>query len=295
MLFWYFYPYLTPNGIRYLIHSIKGVMMDMYLILTRRHLLGVVAAVVAIAVGAVGMTLAQPALTVPAAAENWGLSFRQEGAPPVGNATADQLAAYDAYYIGDTTQKRIYLTFDAGYENGYTPAVLDTLKKHQVPAVFFVVGHYLESAPDLVRRMVAEGHIVANHTDTHPDMSVIAGETAFLRELAGVADKYAAVTGQEMPRIYRPPQGKFSTDNLRQAAAAGYHTVFWSLAYVDWETDNQPTRQQALDKLTGRIHPGAVVLLHSTSATNAAVLDEVITTWKEMGYTFGTLTELWGG
>ena len=269
--------------------------MDMYLILTRRHLLGVVAAVAAIAVGAVGMTLAQPALTVPVAAENWGLSFRQEGAPPVGNATADQLAAYDAYYIGDTTQKRIYLTFDAGYENGYTPAILDTLKKRQVPAAFFVVGHYLDSAPDLVRRMVAEGHIVANHTDTHPDMSVIAGETAFLRELAGVADKYAAVTGQEMPRIYRPPQGKFSTDNLRQAAAAGYHTVFWSLAYVDWETDNQPTRQQALDKLTGRIHPGAVVLLHSTSATNAAVLDEVITTWKEMGYTFGTLTELWGG
>ena len=268
----------------------------MFFIVTRKRIITAVAVVAAIAVGAVGLSLAQPAPTaVATAAGNWGLSFQQEGAPPVGNATAEELAQHRAYYVGDTTQKRIYLTFDAGYENGYTAAILDTLKKQGVPAAFFVVGHYLESAPDLVKRMAAEGHTVANHTYSHPDMSAIAGKDAFLHELRRVEEKYKAVTGLEMPKYYRPPQGKYSKENLKMACEAGYATFFWSLAYVDWYTDKQPTREQALEKLTGRIHPGAVVLLHSTSATNAAVLEEVIIKWKEMGYTFGTLAELCGG
>ena len=268
----------------------------MYFTITRKGLLGTLAAVVAIVVGAVGFFLAQPApAAIATGAANWGLSFQQEGQPPVGNATTAELAAHNAYYIGDTGQKRIYLTFDAGYENGYTPAILDTLKKQGVPATFFVVGHYLESAPDLVKRMVAEGHTVANHTYSHPDMSAIAGKDAFLHELGRVEETYHAITGQEMPKFYRPPQGKYSEQNLKMACEAGYTTFFWSLAYVDWQTDQQPTREQALEKLIGRIHPGAVVLLHSTSATNAAVLEEVILKWKEMGYTFGTLSELCGG
>ncbi|MBR5523717.1 MAG: polysaccharide deacetylase family protein [Clostridia bacterium] len=266
----------------------------MYVLMTGRRLLGILGAVALVLTGGVGLTLAarvpDTALT---AAGNWGLSFQTEGAPPVGNATAAQLAEHNAYYVGDTAQKRIYLTFDAGYENGYTAPILDALKKHQVPATFFVVGHYLESAPELVCRMVEEGHIVANHTDSHPDMSAIAGRQAFLTELAGAEAKYRAVTGQEMPKIYRPPQGKYSTQNLQMACEAGYHTFFWSLAYVDWYVDRQPTREQALDKLLGRIHPGAIVLLHSTSATNAAIMDELLTKWKEMGYTFGALTELY--
>lgn len=268
----------------------------MFFIVTRKRIITAVAVVAAIAVGAVGLSLARPApAAVATAAGNWGLSFQQEGAPPVGNATAEELAQHRAYYVGDTTQKRIYLTFDAGYENGYTAAILDTLKKQGVPAAFFVVGHYLESAPDLVKRMAAEGHTVANHTYSHPDMSAIAGKDAFLHELRRVEEKYKAVTGLEMPKYYRPPQGKYSKENLKMACEAGYATFFWSLAYVDWYTDKQPTREQALEKLTGRIHPGAVVLLHSTSATNAAVLEEVIIKWKEMGYTFGTLAELCGG
>ena len=267
----------------------------MYVIVTRRHLLSAVAVCAAIAVGVVGLRLSRPAPAVATTAENWGLSFRQEGAPPVGNATAADLAAYNAYYTGDTAEKRIYLTFDAGYENGYTPAILDTLKAQEVPAAFFVVGHYLESAPDLVRRMVAEGHTVANHTYSHPAMSAIGDTAAFLHELTRVEEAYGQVTGREMPRYYRPPQGKYSRQNLQMACEAGYTTVFWSLAYVDWQVDQQPTREQALEKLVGRIHPGAVVLLHSTSATNAAVLEEVILKWKEMGYTFGTLAELCGG
>ena len=265
----------------------------MFIVLTRRRLLQCVAVCAAVAVGAVGLSLSPAdAPVVPTAAGNWGLSFQQEGAPPTGNATAEELAAVGAYYCGDPTQKRIYLTFDAGYENGYTATILDVLKEQEVPAAFFVVGHYLESAPDLVRRMVAEGHTVGNHTYSHPDMSAIAGEDAFLHELARVEEAYKAVTGQDMPPYYRPPQGKYSKANLEMACKAGYRTFFWSLAYVDWQTDKQPTREQALEKLTGRIHNGAVVLLHSTSATNAAVLEEVILRWKEMGYTFGTLAEL---
>lgn len=267
----------------------------MYCIITRKRILSAVAVCTALVVGAVGLSLSQPApAAVTTAAGNWGLSFPQAGQPPIGNATAETLAVHNAYYVGDPAHKRLYLTFDAGYENGCTAPILDTLKQHQVPAAFFVVGHYLESAPDLVKRMAAEGHTVANHTYSHPDMSAIAGESAFLHELSRVEEKYQELTGQEMPKYYRPPQGKYSESNLKMAHAAGYHTFFWSLAYVDWYVDKQPTREQALEKLVGRVHNGAVVLLHSTSATNAAVLDEVITKWKEMGYTFGTLSELCG-
>jgi len=223
---------------------------------------------------------------------NWGLSFQTEGKPPVANATADQLANYNACYAEMTDEKVLYLTFDAGYENGYTPAILDALKKHQVPAAFFVVGNYLETSPDLVKRMVEEGHIVANHTYHHPDMSKIASKEAFQKELTDLETKYTEITGLSMPRYYRPPQGKYSEQNLQMAKDLGYTTFFWSLAYVDWYQDKQPTKEEAFEKLLGRIHPGAVVLLHSTSATNASVLDELLTKWSDMGYTFRSLDAL---
>lgn len=264
----------------------------MYITLTRRRLLCGLGAVALVLCGVMGLSLAPPAAT--ASATNWGLSFPAEGQPPIGNATAAELAGYNAHFVGDTGQKTLYLTFDAGYENGCTPAILDALKKHGVPAAFFVVEHYIDSAPDLVRRMAAEGHIVANHTATHPDMSAIGSREAFLSELTRVEEKYKAVTGQDMQKIYRPPQGKYSEQNLQMACDAGYHTFFWSLAYVDWYKDRQPTRQQALDKLMGRVHPGAIILLHSTSTTNAEILDELLTKWKEMGYTFAPLTALCG-
>lgn len=267
----------------------------MYGIVCRRQLTTAVAVVMALVVGVWGLWLAGrdgDAATAGAGVGNWGLSFPRPGQPPVGNATAAALATHHAYYIGDTGQKRLYLTFDAGYENGHTARILDALKKHAVPATFFVVGHYLESAPELVRRMVAEGHLVGNHTDSHPDMSAIRDRGAFLKELTRVEQRYRAVTGQEMPKLYRPPQGKYAPENLKMACAAGYHTFFWSLAYVDWQVDRQPTREQAFDKLLTRIHPGAVVLLHSTSATNGEILDELLTKWEEMGYSFGSLDEL---
>lgn len=223
---------------------------------------------------------------------NWGLSFQEKGKTPVGNASADYLKQYHAYYAGSPEEKKIYLTFDAGYENGYTPAILDALKKHNAKATFFVVGNYIKTSPDLIKRMVEEGHTVGNHTYSHPDMSKIADEASFKKEMESLESLYQETTGQELEKFYRPPQGKYSEQNLKMANDMGYKTVFWSLAYVDWYVDKQPTHDQAFDKLMGRIHPGAVVLLHSTSKTNAEILDELLTKWEAEGYTFGTLQEL---
>ena len=241
---------------------------------------------IALAVVLMGFLFVQPAIETGA----WGLSYNTE--IPQGPAGQAQLAGYDAAYIGDTTQKVLYLTFDAGYENGCTEKILDALKKHEVPAAFFLVGNYLEKNPDLVRRMVAEGHTVGNHTMHHPDMSKISDLESFSRELTGLEELYRNITGQEMPKYYRPPQGIYSEDNLKMAKDLGYRTVFWSLAYVDWNNDSQPTAQQAFDKLLPRIHNGAVILLHSTSKTNAEILDSLLTKWEELGYRFETIDKL---
>ena len=223
---------------------------------------------------------------------SWGLSFRQEGAPPIGNAGKDQLRQYQAAYIGNTNEKVLYLTFDAGYENGCTAKILDTLKEKQVPAAFFLVGNYIRQSPDLVRRMVAEGHTVGNHTMHHYDMSRFSDKAAFSKELTDLEALYKETVGQELPKFYRPPQGIYSEENLKMAQELGYKTLFWSLAYVDWNNDAQPTREAAFAKLLPRTHNGAVVLLHSTSKTNAEILGELIDKWKAMGYRFGTLEEL---
>lgn len=230
---------------------------------------------------------------IPTSAEgNWGLSFSQEGKPPAGNATADYLKQFHAYYVNQTDEKVIYLTFDAGYENGNTAAILDALKKHHAPAAFFLVGNYLETSPELVKRMVEEGHTVGNHTYHHPDMSKISTKESFNQELTNLENLYQQTTGQPMKKYYRPPQGKYSESNLIMAQELGYTTFFWSLAYVDWYEDKQPSHEEAFNKLLGRIHPGAIVLLHSTSKTNGEILDELLTKWEEMGYRFGALDEI---
>ena len=223
--------------------------------------------------------------------ENWGLGFGKEGKKPTGNATPAQLAEYNAYFMAEGDEKVIYLTFDCGYENGNTEPILDALKKHNAPATFFVVGHYLESAPDIVKRMVDDGHTVGNHTYHHPDMSQISDQASFQKEMNDVAAAYKEIIGQEMAMYYRPPQGKYSQSNLQMAKDLGYSTFFWSLAYVDWNQDSQPSHEEAFEKLTKRIHPGAIVLLHNTSKTNGEILDELLTKWEEMGYTFRPLSD----
>ena len=223
---------------------------------------------------------------------SWGLSFRTEGTPPIGPASAAQLRKYNAVYLGNTEEKVLYLTFDAGYENGCTAKILDVLKKHKAPAAFFLVGHYMQSNPDLLKRMVAEGHTVGNHTMHHYDMSKLSQKAAFEKELTDLEDTYRQITGKELPKFYRPPQGIYSEENLQMAKELGYKTVFWSLAYVDWNNDSQPTAEYAFSKLLPRTHNGAVVLLHSTSATNAAILDELLTKWEQQGYRFAPISEL---
>lgn len=224
----------------------------------------------------------------------WGLSFQEEGKRPAGNASIDDLKQYNAYYASDTDQKIIYLTFDAGYENGNTPAILDALKKHQAPAVFFVVGNFIKDNPDLIRRILADDHIIGNHTMTHPDLPQISSMDAFQKELQDVEELYTSLTGEAMTNFYRPPRGIYNTENLSMAKELGYSTFFWSLAYVDWIQDQQPSREEAFQKLLTRIHPGAIVLLHNTSSTNAEILDELLTKWEEMGYEFHSLKELTG-
>lgn len=223
---------------------------------------------------------------------SWGLSFQEEGKRPAGNATINDLKQYNAYYASDTDEKILYLTFDAGYENGNTPAILDALKKHQAPAVFFAVGNFIKDNPDLIKRMITEGHIVGNHTMTHPDMSQISSMESFQKELEGVEELYTSATGEPMTKFYRPPRGVYSTENLSMAKELGYSTFFWSLAYVDWIQEQQPSKEEAFQKLIPRIHPGAIVLLHNTSSTNAAILDELLTRWEEMGYQFHSIKEL---
>lgn len=222
----------------------------------------------------------------------WGLSFRQEGSQPVGTVSVENLKEYHAAYVGDGEDPVIYLTFDAGYENGYTGKILDVLKAHHAPATFFLVGNFIQRNPDLTRRMVEEGHTVGNHTMHHYNMSRLTDQAAFEKELNDLEALYFQTVGQEMPKYYRPPQGVYSEENLKMADTLGYRTVFWSLAYVDWNNDSQPTREQAFSKLIPRIHNGAVVLLHSTSQTNGEILDELLTQWEAMGYRFAPLEEL---
>ena len=223
---------------------------------------------------------------------NWGLSFQEEGKAPVIDVSKEFLDQYNAYYLGDEENKKIYLTFDAGYENGNTEKILDILKEQQVKATFFLVGNYMEKCPDIVQRMVEEGHLIGNHTYHHKDMATLTNKEDFIKELTDLEDYYRDIVGADMPKLYRPPQGKYTEQQLNWVKEEGYKTCFWSLAYVDWDEKKQPSKEEAMNKLNQRIHPGAIILLHSTSSTNAEILNDIICEWKNMGYTFGNLNEI---
>ncbi|WP_138495666.1 delta-lactam-biosynthetic de-N-acetylase [Paenibacillus pinistramenti] len=196
-----------------------------------------------------------------------------------------------AVFLGDTNQKEIYLTFDNGYENGYTKPILDTLKAKQVPAVFFVTGHYVKDQPELVKRMAAEGHLIGNHSWSHPDMSSIS-DSQIRTELERVRAAVAELTGGQKMEFVRPPRGIFSDRVLRTSNAAGYRSVFWSAAYKDWDTNDQKGADYAYRKVMAQLHPGEVLLLHSVSRDNAEALGRIIDDTRKQGYTFKALTEL---
>ena len=188
--------------------------------------------------------------------------------------------------------KVVYLTFDAGYENGNVEKILDTMKEEQVTGAFFILSNLIDRNPQLVLRMANEGHIVANHTSSHKDMTSVDNIDAFASELETLNAKYQALTGKPMAHYYRPPEGRFDERGLSFAKELGYKTVFWSFAYADWDNTKQPSAEYAKKKIFDNLHNGAVILLHPTSATNAQILGEVIRELKAEGYRFGTLDEL---
>ena len=223
---------------------------------------------------------------------NWYFNPRNDGKQPTPIKEASFFNKYNAFYVGKENEKVLYLTFDAGYESGNTEKILDTLKKHNSPAAFFVVDHYIKTNPDMVKRMVDEGHLVCNHSKSHPSMASITDFDKFKTEILTLEESYKNVTGKDMPKYFRPPMGKFSELSLKYTQDLGYSTIFWSFAYVDWLEDNQPSHEDAKQKIFSRTHPGAIVLLHPNSKTNADILDEVITHWKQEGYELKSLDYL---
>jgi peptidoglycan-N-acetylmuramic acid deacetylase len=233
------------------------------------------------------------AVRVSAKGDHWYCAHVKDHQRPRADGELSYLEKYDGYYIGsDREDKVIYLTFDAGYENGNVSKVLDVLKQKEVPAAFFVLSHLIEANTDLVKRMFDEGHLVCNHTARHKDMSGVTDLAAFEAELKALERVCLEKTGKEMAKYYRPPEGTFSESNLRHAQQLGYETVFWSFAYADWDNQKQMDTAAAKEKILSNLHAGEVMLLHPTSATNASILGEVIDECRAQGYRFGTLHEL---
>ncbi|MDE5977830.1 MAG: delta-lactam-biosynthetic de-N-acetylase [Turicibacter sp.] len=222
----------------------------------------------------------------------WGIPKSENHEQPwPGQEYDDIIRQNDAYYIGSPDEKMIYLTFDCGYENGNTPLILDVLKEHQVPALFFVTGHFMEEHPELVKRMVDEGHIVGNHTWYHPDLAKVSKEK-FNEELQLIEDKYEEIIGQEMLHYLRPPEGHFNQQMLDWAKERGYYTILWSLAYMDWDVNKQKGADYAYEQILARIHPGAIILMHSISSDNAESLNTLIPELRNEGYEFKSIQYL---
>ena len=224
---------------------------------------------------------------------NWYFVFRVKGVTPEApKESASFLKDTKSFYVGDTSQKELYLTFDEGYEKGNTEAILDILKEVNVKAAFFVVKPYITSHPETVKRMVKEGHLVCNHSSTHPSMASITNKDKFKKEFTDVEDAYRELIGSDMPKYFRPPMGKYSENSLKMTDELGYKSIFWSFAYRDWLVDNQPSESYGIEKIKNGAHPGGILLLHAVSDTNTKILKEVLTSLKDEGYEFKSLDEL---
>lgn len=228
-------------------------------------------------------------------AKSWSVQREKDHKQPTLISDFCFISDFGGYYIDKNAKdddKVIYLTFDAGYENGNIEKILDTMKKYDVKGAFFILENLIKRNTDLVKRMADEGHTVCNHTARHKDMTKITDMAQFKSELDKLESVYKEYTGLEMSKYYRPPEGKFSKQNLEFANKLGYKTIFWSFAYADWDNNKQPDKDSAIKKITENTHNGMVVLLHPTSATNAEILDDLISYWKNEDYRFGSLDEL---
>ena len=236
----------------------------------------------------------QPEVTIDGVGYNdqksWWFVRNSDHIPPRAQQEIN-ISQYDAYYIGDTSEKIIYLTFDEGYEMGYSGQILDVLKENDVKATFFVTGHFLKSQPGLVKRMAEEGHIVGNHSYDHLDHTTVTDEE-MIDDIVDCQDLITETVGYEMPMFFRPPAGTYSIRTLEKIQELGYKTIFWSFAYMDWDTNNQPTVQEAFDMVVNNYHNGCIMLLHAVSEANTNALDDMIKFLKSEGYEFRSLMEL---
>lgn len=226
---------------------------------------------------------------------NWWYTPKKNGEIPLGPKEGMEYnKKYMGYYLGDTTKKYIYLTFDEGYENGYTPRILDILKKEGVHAGFFVTTPYIKEHPELVKRMVEEGHVVGNHSTTHPSMAQVAlkGKGAFNKEFLEVENEFKKVTGRDIDKFFRPPMGVFSETSMYYTALLGYKSIFWSFAYGDYDANKQPDPIYAKNLIIERTHNAGIYLLHAMSKTNTDILEEIIGYWKSQGFQFKSLNDL---
>jgi len=199
---------------------------------------------------------------------------------------------YRGYYLGNIEDKTIYLTFDEGYENGYTGKILDVLRENNVKAAFFVTTTYINDNKELIKRMTDEGHMVCNHSTTHRSMDTIKDEESFNRELLECEKNFEKVTGIKMPKYFRPPMGEYSELSLYYTQKLKYKTIFWSFAYGDYEPDSQPAPEYAKALIMERTHGGGIYLLHAISKTNIEILDWLIKEWKDKGFQFKSLYEI---
>ena len=209
--------------------------------------------------------------------------------PELGSKNINLMKKYDGVAMGNSEKNIVYLTFDNGYEAGYTASILDTLKANDVKAAFFITAHYLNSQPDLVKRMVEEGHIVGNHTVNHHSMPSLTDEE-IKKEIMDLHHSVLELTGYEM-KYMRPPKGEYSERTLSLSNSLGYTTVMWSLAYDDWDENKQGREEYGKTKILENIHPGAVILLHGTSKDNMNILDTCIKEIKNMGYEIKSIDE----
>lgn len=222
---------------------------------------------------------------------SWSFKRNSDHLPVTGYTQGIDLAAYGTYYKVDTEEKVIYLTFDQGYENGHSSEILDILKANDVQAAFFVTKPYITSNPELCIRMKEEGHLVGSHSVTHSKFSTLSSQE-IEQELIENQKTFEDVTGYEMDLFFRPPGGDYSESALYDISKANYRTIFWSLAYKDWDVKNQPGKQAAYDHVLENYHPGGIFLLHAVSQSNTEALDDILKALKAEGYRFGSLYEV---
>ncbi|GEL78138.1 delta-lactam-biosynthetic de-N-acetylase [Tenuibacillus multivorans] len=232
-------------------------------------------------------------MTIPVTSEAYGYGYKKKynEQPPDLGFYAPLIEKYNGIYMGDPDQKKVYLTFDNGYEQGYTGTILDILKDKKVPATFFLTGNYVTDNPDLVKRMVDEGHIIGNHSNKHLDFTK-SSEKEIKEDLSNLDKKIKKYTEQDSVLFFRPAKGVFNEKSLALTDELGYINVFWTVAFVDWHKDRKNGWKKSFDEVMKQIHPGAIILLHTVSQDNADALNHMIDELRKRGYEFGSLEEL---